>query len=74
MGLHPERPVRRKHYPIQEPNWSMTEQNFNRYISDTAEISLDGITLELAIKIPKHGSVDRRRYASAVGLLESEYN
>lgn len=36
------------------------------------KISHDDITLELAIKIAKHGNVHRMRYASAVGLLKNK--
>ena len=49
----------------------MTEQNINRCFSLTRTISLDDITLELAIKIAKQGNVHRMRYASAVGLLKN---
>lgn len=49
----------------------MTEGNVNRCSSVTRAISLDDITLELVIKIAKHGKVHRTMYASAVGLLEN---
>lgn len=50
----------------------MTEQNVNRWFSATRAIGLDDITLELAIKIAKHGNVHRMIYASAVGLLKNK--
>lgn len=50
----------------------MTEQNVNRCFLVTRTISLDEITLELAIKIAKHGNVHRTIYASAVGLLKNK--
>lgn len=50
----------------------MTEQNVNRCFLVTRTISLDEITLELAIKIAKHGNVHRMIYASAVGLLKNK--
>lgn len=49
----------------------MTEGNVNRCSSVTRAISLDDITLELVIRIAKHGKVHRMMYASAVGLLEN---
>lgn len=58
--------------PVQGPSRSMTEQNINRCSSVTRTISLDDITLEVAIKIAKHGNVHRMRYANAVGLLENK--
>lgn len=48
----------------------MTEQNINKCSSVTRSISLGDITLELAIRIAKHGNVHRMRYAIAVGLLK----
>lgn len=57
--------------PLQGPRRSMTEGNVNRCSSVTRAISLDDITLELVIRIAKHGKVHRTMYASAVGLLQN---
>jgi len=48
----------------------MTEQN--TYRGQPRDGIIDGITLELAITIAKHGKVHRMRYTSAVGLLKQQ--